>query len=572
MFMTNQSIFSVLKNTMNNTNETYLTQLNDLKNLKIEQSNLQVETNHISNITTKLKKEIEKLKIIKKEITNNKKEIDNQRCEIEHLQEEIKLGLNKFLSLLSQQSFQVGNSSSPPPPIPLFAPKIFTPQIDLQTLKKFATGKGKLTKVSENDSSTKEELVLQEIRSYKVSIMAKETQLKQLKNKFKDLFIESATEKAKQVIYQQILERQHGEINTLSKKKENMEKKLKAVKERVAFKSKNEEKKIEESNSSGNLKIFSPSAEGVPSYLKALNTNTSSQKYFEEMERKKEEKEIKDFLINKLIDIVIKLKNKELEEVDFSENLQKLVDSMEQSKLFELREILIKTKKTVTPFQMQALKLRCLFKGEGDAVELAELKLIKNNRNKPEIKNVVSKFIDANEQCTATLKSVAKEIINQENLTAQRTLEAQKEEEDIKRVKEEIKRAEAKKIEEEEKAAERQKLLSELGIVEHYVNPDNLKNEQLELEKNAVLGKEALDQVDFFLKDVDFKLEAVVFQLLLNKLNFDQILNNFHNKNQALSKKGYSEAAEEAWSIYEKLTSNKKKLLEQKINVNQFVE
>ncbi|MGC1182913.1 MAG: hypothetical protein WA877_08330, partial [Legionella sp.] len=37
-------------------------------------------------------------------------------------------------------------------------------------------------------------------------------------------------------------------------------------------------------------------------------------------------------------------------------------------------------------------------------------------------------------------------------------------------------------------------------------------------------------------------------------------------------KKGYSEAAEEAWSIYEKLTSNKKKLLEQKINVNQFVE
>ncbi|MGC1182915.1 hypothetical protein [Legionella sp.] len=574
----------------------------------------------LSKIVKELTEEINNFKKDKWKITSNKIEINNQIHEIECLKKNIVNELKKLsnVPLTSLELLLGGGSPSPS------EQKVMN-QTKPPDLKDLQMGMQTLGRMSKKSTLTK----VQGLNSQKMEGT----------DKIKKLYRELALEEAHQKVYQQILESQSDTIEKLNKFKAEMQNKLTKVKVNVASElSKNEEKKLETRNLSTSPRIFSISTPPPPPqmpppppqfslFLPTHNLTTSNNKAIlrtpeqnlqsclnepdtyipikpktiktaektpiseesvkqkhAQMEKRRGEKVINDFLTNKLHDIITKI-NKGLKTIDFSENQKKLVASIGMPKFFELRKILI---------------------------------------NKDE----VSKFINASEQCTATLKSIAKEIINQENLAAQRTLEAQKKEEEKKRVNEEIKRAEAKKIEEERKAAERQKLLLQLDIVKPYVNPDDLINKQLQLqlqlEKNTVLKKEDLDKHDLFLKNVDFKLkdigfksknvdppsndsvtkvnftlnecfkfkiatlpqtaerttaevdqlnrEVVAFEALLIKVGFDYNLNNIHDKNQALLKKGYSEAAEEAWSIYEKLTSNKKKLLEQKINVNQFVE
>ncbi|WP_152571668.1 hypothetical protein [Legionella norrlandica] len=264
--------------------------------------------------------------------------------------------------------------------------------------------------------------------------------------------------------------------------------------------------------------VSPPSSEGKSN----LNMDEIRQKAKESQERQ-EAQAIRNHLINKLIDLVVKVGNKDIEDIedDFDPDEKQLLDLIGEDGFKGLKKHLKEgteklssnkegPKDSISPQQL--LQQRLMQRRGAVAGEKSFLSQIKDNRNKDEIKGAVSDFIKQSGKETSLLEA-SKDIKQRAEAEAKR-LEEERTIEEARQKEERAKReAEEKRIAEEKRALEVKEKLAVMGVKEGIVNTNGVK--EAESEKDQVVGevfskKSSLQKTDDFLSSIDKELSEEI--------------------------------------------------------------
>lgn len=257
--------------------------------------------------------------------------------------------------------------------------------------------------------------------------------------------------------------------------------------------------------------------------------------------KRQEAKRVQEHLVGKLFDLVLKIGNGTIEEVNLDANQQRIFDAIGgEAGLNSLREALNKgldaVPKKVNPLEAILKRREAIGDQEGPSVDVSA-NSIKEHKDKQELKDAVVGFIRSQPENGKELLKVSKEIKVAEEAETARLNELKRIEDARIAQENAIKAAEEQRIKEEKRALEVQAKLKEMGVSEGGVNPTGLQNAESNKERvieDVSAKKRALDNTDNFISQIERELSSGIDQLLEAETSRDLALKEIAKKQEEI--------------------------------------